>query len=327
MKNKFAKMAGCLSLLLLVTACNAAVPKAGENGELLTYKKISDIPSVGFYVMGEEGIHPLYRENRNFNKQPEESMDLSQRLLFMMGEENLIPTLTPGDTLIYINDTQPITQPVSFEKMVDCGYTMGIAFKPRPESIYIGFKDVTIIGGSSAKESFGEITNSVAYTLRQINGVDLTKDLLDENGFVKNLEKNAKYRIDGYKGTSYVEFITIADVHLFMSDSFITIPSDSAYRLTKEGYAIVNLPADLEDGIYCLSGYGIFRYQSKENANPDTTEQTTTASGEATTESATAETSFVPAAGTVDPEAIGLTMTSLADEFFDGMNAKKPDED
>lgn len=328
MKHKLAMMAGCLSLLLLATACSSVVPKADKNGEIITYKEISDIPAAGYYIMTADGIHPLYRENLNFNKLPEEATDLSQRLFFQMGEENLIPTLSADDTLIYINDTQPIVQSVTFEKMMDSGYTMGISFEPNTDTSYLGFKGSSLVPGSAAATTFGELKNAGAYTLRQINGVAFTNELLDDNGYVKNLQENAKYMIDGYQGTSYVEFISIADVHLYMSDSYVTIPADAAYRLTKEGFAYVNIPADMQDGYYCLNGYGVFQYQSAEESSSEQTEQTTLANVEATTETASSsETSFEPAAGTVDPEALGITMTSLADEYIDGLTATSPDEE
>ena len=67
----------------------------------------------------------------------------------------------------------------------------------------------------------------------------------------------------GYKGTDYVEYVVKADTHIYTSTSVINLSASSAYGLTKSGYAVVKLPGNMDAGLYCINGEGVFIYNKK----------------------------------------------------------------
>lgn len=259
----------CAALLLTACGCMKSVPKANSNGGLVSYKTVNEIPTSGYYILDQTGIHPLYRDGRNFSDEPSKDTILANRYLTIIGEESLIPTIADDNTyLIYINDTAPLNQDIVLEKMADTGYTFGITFSEIENSEYIGLHESKIVNGSDAETAFKGLSNTGAYTLTEINEYPFTSSYIGQNGFITGLEKNAYYKMVGYKGTEYVEFVVKADTHIYTSTSVLNLTASSAYGLTKSGYAVVQLPGNMESGLYCINGSGVFFYDKNGTAQP-----------------------------------------------------------
>lgn len=254
----------CAALLLTGSGCMKNVPKANSNGGLVSYKTVSEIPTSGYYILDQTGIHPLYRDGRNYSSEPTKDTILANRYLSIIGEESLIPTISDDNTyLIYINDTTPLNQDIVLEKMADSGYTFGMTFSEIENSDYVGLSNMKMFSGSDAEKVFKGLSNTGAYTLTEINEYPFTSSYIGQNGFITGLEKDAYYKMVGYKGTDYVEYVVKADTHIYTSTSVINLSASSAYGLTKSGYAVVKLPGNMDAGLYCINGEGVFIYNKK----------------------------------------------------------------
>ena len=252
-----------LSLSLCVAACSSGIPKANSNGGLVTFKSADDLTATGFYTQDNDGFHPLYRDNANFSKSPTAKDILASRYLWEVDEDQLIPVITKDKGyLVYVNSSSSLTTDIVLEKMQDNGYTLGVTFNDRANSDFIGIGKAKTCIGSNAQTVFKDLVSSDAYSFEEINGVALSKTMLDQNGLLVGLEQNARYKLSGYKGTAYKEFIMKADTHYFVSNSFLTIKNADAFTLTKFGYAVINLPSDLASGLYFVNGTGCFFYDA-----------------------------------------------------------------
>ena len=271
-----------LSLSLCVTACSSGIPKANSNGGLVTFKSADDLTATGFYTQDNDGFHPLYRVNASFSTSSSSKDILASRYLREYNEYQLVPVITKGSGyLVYVNSTADLTADVVLEKMKDNGYTLGVTFNDKAGSDFIGIGKAKTCAGSNATIVFKDLVSSDAYTFEGINDVALSKTMLDQNGLLVGLEQNARYKLSGYKGTAYKEFILKADTHYFVSSSFITIKNSNAFTLTKLGYAVVNLPSNLASGLYYVNGTGCFFYDAdgtQSLAQPTVTQDKTSSS-------------------------------------------------
>ena len=282
MSRKHIALCVFLSLSLCVTACSSGIPKADSNGSLVTFKSAADLTATGFYTQDNVGFHPLYRDNANFSKSPTNKEILASRFLWEVDEDQLIPVITKDNGyLVYVNSSSSLTTDVVLEKMQDNGYTLGVTFNDKPNSDFIGIGKAKTCVGSNSQTVFKDLVSSDAYSFEEINGVALSKTMLDQNGMLVGLEQNARYKLSGYKGTAYKEFIMKADTHYFVSTSFLTIKNSDAFTLTKFGYAVINLPSDLASGLYYVNGTGCFFYDAdgtQSLAKPTVTQDTTSSS-------------------------------------------------
>jgi len=271
-----------LSLSLCVTACSSGIPKANSKGGLVTFKSADDLTTTGFYTQDNDGFHPLYRDNASFSKSPTAKDILASRYVWEVAEDQLIPVVTKGNGyLVYVNSASSLTTDVVLEKMQDNGYTLGVTFNELPASDFIGISKSRISAASNAATVFKDLRSAAAYSFEEINGVALSKTMLDQNGILVGLEQDARYKLSGYKGTAYEEFIMTADTHYFVSSSYTTIKNADAFTLTKFGYAVINLPTALTSGLYYVNGFGCFFYDADETQSveqPDLTQDTVSTS-------------------------------------------------
>lgn len=76
------------------------------------------------------------------NKEKEEELDYPRSIWVPSGEDEDIPTVTTGDYLIYVSDTE-VPDGILFERFADYGYTIGISnlIKDKSGHYYIDFSD------------------------------------------------------------------------------------------------------------------------------------------------------------------------------------------
>lgn len=254
-----------IAFCLFATAgCTSGVPKADKDGNLVVYS-FDEIPIEGYYAKTGQAFSPLYRDGANFNAAPRDNERLATRHLWIVGEEHLIPIVknSAESVLIYYSQNARLTDDVIIERMGDRGYTLGIKFVEYEKIPQLGFSQNSLpCEGSNAEKVAQKLENTGAYELDTINGTPLTASLLDANGVIPNLQKDAYYLLEGYKGTIFQNIKIQADVHYFVSEEIYTIKQSDIQR-TKSGYAIIQLPDDLPEGLYCVNGKGFFLYQKE----------------------------------------------------------------
>lgn len=267
-KMKIFRILIIICLLIIIPGCSQQINKS-DDGKLISLS-FKDLDQTGFYVLESENtiIHPLYRDGMSFRGEPEIPTNgnpvLVGRYIWLVNEDQLIPVVKKGKTeLIYFDNTNQINKDITLEKFQDTGYTLGTSFSEITDSDYLGLNEVTINKFSQAGKTISTEQNRNAFILTQINNVPLKKNILDANGIITGLQENGKYILTGYKGTQYVELTFIADTHYLISNDFITVPKMQAYILSQKGYAVIDLPKDLESGYYLVNGTGLFFYDAE----------------------------------------------------------------
>lgn len=200
---------------------------------------------------------------------------------FNSGDDWQIPTLYPGDSLIYISRTSVPGEAndglIEWERFADYGYTIGVTgliedesghfFMPASDdsdNILEGYiNPETDAYDISTYESF---VNSRVYVDR-IGSIDVRSGLVSDGGTILNLTEGKEYLCKLYKGTYVSDFKLTASVHAFCSlESFNTsdwefVANDSNLN-TIRSCVTMTIPAELKTGYYYLNGIGFFRYVS-----------------------------------------------------------------
>lgn len=192
-----------------------------------------------------------------------------------------IPTLFPGDSLIYISNTSVPGQDddgkIHWERFADYGYTIGITSLVEDESghyylpasdssdnILEGYVDVETDALDIAQ--YQNFVNSRVY-IDQVGSIDIRSGLVSDGGTILNLDEGKEYLCKLFKGTYVSDFKLTASVHAFSSlESFDTfdwefIANDSNLNNIHSCIEIT-LPPALKTGYYYVGGIGLFRYVS-----------------------------------------------------------------
>jgi hypothetical protein len=181
--------------------------------------------------------------------------------------------LTSDSEIIYRDTSGVIPEEFIFESFSDQGYTVGIAFNVNAEKSSIGFygAEYGFCPGSTAEIVLKDLESLSSYMVLEINKAALTTAMIDSNGFIPNLQQNAKYMLGTYIGTVYEEYSMLADTRYFKAVSMTQVDSgtQAPFALTKKGYAVITIPAGLAPGFYCINGQGCFWYQPTTSDTPD----------------------------------------------------------
>ena len=200
----------------------------------------------------------------------EKNSFVNHTVWFTSANDKEIPTLYPGDQLLYISSTYVPYEGISWERFADYGYTIGVANLEGDKS---GHYRITNAGdkngyagyvypGSDATvlETFSEVSNVF---IDKIGSVKIRDDFVSDGGTVSGLEKNKKYVCEWYTGTYYQDFEMTANIHAFCSmETFTTYD----YDFLHSNCIAISIPSWLKTGYYYLDGIGFFRYLSDSDA-------------------------------------------------------------
>ena len=285
----------CIAMILTLSACSSSVPNANRDGSMLSYT-LNKLPDDGYYVMEGDVFHPLFRLGRSFNDAPDETVDNMRMIWFTDSQEKLIPTfhIKAGDKIIFRSDSGKFKDTYYFEKFTDQGYSLGVrctygdsladilsglrsdgtnvgsdpavtaAATPAPKITndkieeYIVFDTGAVCKGSNADSNITGKDNIANWFLYDINGTKVTSTLLNQDGVMLGLQRDASYLIGAYLGTVYNEIVIKADTRFFNVEKLFLRDITDSYELTKNGYIVISVPEGLTDGLYCINGAGAF---------------------------------------------------------------------
>lgn len=242
--------------------------KYADDGKVHQYslQELTENEKEGFFVLNEnEKFTPIIDYAEGYNEYIDENTGTNPSRYIWWTDNSkdvstLIPTINNKTKIVAIyNKNSTLPENITLEKYKDMGYTIGAhMYKDEANDIYISTVDYET--DSNIAQQLMNLEDN--YKVYEINESDkLPTDNIDNNiCMLLGLEKDAKYLVSIYVGTSYRVLETTADTRCLQAENLI--PLDSPYEQTKEGYFIVKLPDNLENGYYYLSGAGLFRYKN-----------------------------------------------------------------
>lgn len=189
---------------------------------------------------------------------------IAHTVWFSSSEDVDIPTLYPGDKLLYVSSTKVPYEGIEWERFSDYGYTIGVANMIGDTSGHYRIENVNGDGfdGYVYRESdvnqLNENFSSVATLfLDKIGGSPVREESMSDGGTILNLDKDKDYICEWYTGTIYQDFKMKANIHTFGAlESFTTYDYDFLHSNCIE----IKIPEWFKTGYYYVAGTGMFRY-------------------------------------------------------------------
>lgn len=181
-------------------------------------------------------------------------------------DEGYIPTMYPGDKLIYKSNTY-IPTTYSLEKFYDNGYTLGVAKLEQDLSGNYRFdKDEfdSITMSTSDAVGFSALEDVESIYLVAVGDQKVTPLNMSESGAVTGLKLMEKYDCDIRQGTEKINATLTCNIHLFSSAETYGFGS---FTFITPHIAQLNVPDYVTTGYYDLNNIGFFRYVKEEDTD------------------------------------------------------------
>lgn len=288
MKNR-KLMATALSFLIMLSFTSCSKEKVmDKDGNMLEFTESEVIKKEGFFVhvtkSDDEAVYqPLLRpatvgfQSYNSEKIFDFSTDFSKYIMFA-DRDNLIPVITGSNFLVFVDTEDLLPATFKFEKMEDRGYTFGGLFETKDSENGLFIKNFTGANGgyycienSSFEAKWDSKNNIEKYSIDNIGGASVGNKNIDENGAFKGLEKDSNYKMATFIGTQYETVVVTADTHYFVAGEATSVAQKDCVVRTKNGYAVIKLPSNLDTGYYMINDEYMFFYD-KNNSNTPTTD-------------------------------------------------------
>lgn len=191
---------------------------------------------------------------------------ISHTIWFSSADDVEIPTLYPGDKLLFVSSTQVPYDGIGWERFADYGYSIGVANMEGDRSghyrIIFNADDgyAGYVNPESDAVELEQFVNVTEIFLDKIGDVNVRDGLVSDGGTVLGLHKDEIYVCEWYTGTYYQDFEMMADMHVFCSmESFQTYD----YEFLHSNCIAVTIPSWLKSGYYYIDNAGLFRYVSE----------------------------------------------------------------
>lgn len=211
---------------------------------------------------------------------------VNRTIWFSSTEDVDIPTLFPGDKLIYVSKTNTPGSDgsaldygnINWERYADYGYTIGVSNLTADKSghYFIDYDPDNGYEGYINKESdlkdVGSFKSFKGYRiyLDKVGSKDVRYGLMSPGGTILGLDKDQNYLCKWYKGTYVSDFSLVANQRTFGSlESFITY--DWNFISTEDSLSdihsciAITIPSYFKSGYYYIADTGLFRYVAMED--------------------------------------------------------------
>lgn len=227
-----------------------------------------------YYVVHDGIYYPLYAYYENEAYKDDSSSELyavnSSRMMFYTLENEInIPTLFPGDQLIFYS-TDTMLDVLSWERYYDIGITFGIYNLHRTVGgkYYLDLnndKDNCIIPDSELASILDLGVPQVL--VDRIGGAEIKDNLID-NGIILGAVKNEIYDMEIYTGTIYQHYNAYANVHAFRG---YELYGSLSFKTLRDNFWEIEIPEYFVNGYYNINDGGLFRL-CKDNSYSEMTQ-------------------------------------------------------
>ena len=204
-------------------------------------------------VANEDVFFTCITGDYNFkNKEKEEELDYPRSIWVSSSEDADIPTVTTGDYLIYVSDTE-VPDGILFERFADYGYTIGISnlIKDGSGHYYIDFSDTDeddykyFVDMNSDANQVASLDPITRLYLDKAGDVKVREDSVSDGGTVLGLKKDKSYVCQFYTGTYYQDFRMTTNIHSFSSmERFISYD----YEFMHSNFIVITIPDYFKSG-------------------------------------------------------------------------------
>lgn len=220
----------------------------------------SKLTSDTYYVVHEDVYYPVYSSHTvgmDDNISEITSPSESRMRFYTLEDEIEIPTLYPGDQLIFYSDNK-LTDVIHWERFYDMGITFGIYNLTRTEGgrYYLDFADddnPCVFEESELAELSTLGVDNVL--IDKVGDIQIT-DAMVEDGIIKGASKNQTYDMEVYTGTIYKHYNAIANFHAFRS---YEVYASLKYTTLRDNFFEIEIPSCFTTGYYDIDGMGMFR--------------------------------------------------------------------
>lgn len=263
-----------------LTGCSLATMLSASDGKPTSFKNPSELESGKAYVWHHDGANikddlkngsdkniffTCINGDYNFTGQELDESSMYPRSIWIDStKDDLIPTVTSKDRLIYVSKTD-VPEKIVFERFSDFGYTVGISnmiadggghyyieYAVSDEEDYKYYIDV--------KSDANQLTQLEAIAklyLDKVGKIKVDEDSVSDGGTVLGLEKDKQYICEFYTGTYYQDFLLTANIHSFNSmEKFVSYN----YEFMHSTFIVIEIPEYFKSGYYFVNGVGLFRY-------------------------------------------------------------------
>lgn len=247
-------------IIILATSCNGKDTNADEYGNIKVYT-IEDLPEDGVFVKSDDIFFPAMPVSKGMSGEefPYDGTTMNpERFFWFVNKDYLIPVydISKGHELIMRADAFDLSNPIKLEKFEDRGFTIGVGFEESATSGIYKFMSDRICDDSVAAEILKSASDMSKLSVVGINDQKMAFNMFDASSTLINLQKNGIYELNIYQGTTYAAVDVVADAHIFFSGGYILIEK---FNLTRNGYALIQLPEGFPEGIYDVEGYGLVK--------------------------------------------------------------------
>lgn len=284
MKKKaiaFMLVTACITTMF--TACGKGKDSDTETAATVTpivYADESEIPTDTYCIAHKEVskngdasvvYYPLYAADTTAKTDYDHAKGYQPERYFWVRknqDEGIIPTMYPGDKLIFKSATETPLQ-YSMEKFFDDGYTVGVAgLKKNSAGKYqfdTGDEDCRTMPFSNAKTIEG-VGDDVIMVFNKYGNTEVTSENVSDTGTLAGLDQDKEYNFDIRIGTKSNKISLPADIHLFVSAETYLMKD---FDYITDQIVRINIPEYMTTGYYECNGAGVFRYLKEETDYKD----------------------------------------------------------
>ena len=184
-------------------------------------------------------------------------------------EDDLIPTVTSKDKLLYVSDTQ-VPESIVFERFADYGYSIGVSnlICDEGDHYYISYAEMDeddykyYIDMESDAAEVAQFDTITRLYLDKVGDVKVNKESVSDGGTITGLEKGKSYICEFYTGTYYQDFKLCANIHSFGTlERFVSYD----FEFLHSNCIAIEIPDYFKSGYYFVNGVGLFRYVAEED--------------------------------------------------------------
>ena len=227
----------------------------------------SELKDDHFYVYHDGEFFLCPEGDKNWKKN---NTTYAHALWFTSDNDMNIPTLYPGDKLVYVSSEKIPYDGIEWEHYADYGYSIGVVNMVKDKSGHYRIENENG-DSSSSKDGFlaflydksdASVLSKYASTsifLNKLGDVEVRENNVSDCGVIANLEKNATYVCEWYTGTYYQDYEMTANIHPFVAfETFKTYD----YEFLHSNCISITIPSWFTTGYYYVQDLGLFRYVS-----------------------------------------------------------------